>query len=110
MTGATVKGLTINLHISFAILETSFRTRGQMSRTTPGLVPTSPSFHNTPAEGHFARDCIHGRSSVEPGFEPGTLRLGLPLGHHRRQHISMERCRRLQTQLTELNQKYCSIP
>ncbi|GBM59034.1 hypothetical protein AVEN_104706-1, partial [Araneus ventricosus] len=51
-----------------------------MTRTTPELAPLSRSFHSTPpfgplCMGYQAAGPIHGGSSVESGFEPGTLRL-----------------------------------
>ncbi|GBM50046.1 hypothetical protein AVEN_172927-1 [Araneus ventricosus] len=52
-----------------------------MTKTTAELAPPSPNFHATPTGGRLATtydlECsrpIHGGSSVESGFEPGTLR------------------------------------
>ncbi|GBN39986.1 hypothetical protein AVEN_73269-1, partial [Araneus ventricosus] len=52
-----------------------------MTRTTPEMLPPSPNFHATPAGGRLTTTydltCnrpTHGGSSVESGFEPGTLR------------------------------------
>ncbi|GBM80724.1 hypothetical protein AVEN_115841-1 [Araneus ventricosus] len=59
-----------------------------MTRTTPELAPTSPSFHTTPAGGQWDTThdlaCNGPHYTVESGFEPGTLRPeaeGLPLVH-----------------------------
>ncbi|GBM47301.1 hypothetical protein AVEN_172244-1 [Araneus ventricosus] len=49
--------------------------RSQMTRTTPELAPPSPTFRTTPAGGQErATGPIHDGSSVESGFESGTLR------------------------------------
>ncbi|GBM83523.1 hypothetical protein AVEN_238284-1 [Araneus ventricosus] len=49
-----------------------------MTMMTPELAHPSPNFHATPAGGHLATmhstGPIHDRSSMESGFEPGTLR------------------------------------
>ncbi|GBO30006.1 hypothetical protein AVEN_161647-1 [Araneus ventricosus] len=53
--------------------------RGRMTRTTPELAPPLSKLRTTPTGGRLATTYdltarIHGGSSVESGFEPGTLR------------------------------------